>query len=433
MKKAVVSTLCAVLLVGSVSARSYFDKSKDILIAQFDSRPDPDDIMAIAALGCMLAHSELDGVNYYAVAGAYGEQSDRALYIPAPDLFTMAFGAKNTMWTDAHNEYSSSVTRIKDKVKPILQNGGKVWIQEAGQSNITADWIRALISDGVAESLIKSNVILVQHSVWNEDMTAPADLTYVQDKTTYQPLDSGNVASDQDRGPQTPRYTSTDTSFLAQAKSSQNPKAKQLWVEADRVIDNHPNKTKNDTIQNDGVDYSDCVENWWIFNVADAGTVAAFWAKFVVNEVDSGGGSGAPIGKTVTFNAKANGKFVRADGNGDPVNWRLQADVTQEWSKTKFKVVDAGGGMIALIASNGKYVCADKNLDSVNRPLAANRTAIGSWEKYSWVDNSDGSVSLKSASNGKYVSADSALGSVWPLAANGSAVGTGEKFTVSVK
>lgn len=439
MKQLVLSTLCAALMVSAVQARSTFNKSKDILIAQFDSRPDPDDIHSIAALGSILAHKNYNSVNCYAVAGAYGIQPANAKYIPAPNLFNLAFGTKNEKWTDAHNEHNASVTRIKNKVKPILLNGGKVWVQEAGQSNITADWLRALKNDGVSASLIKRNVIVVQHSVWNEDMTASADLSYVKSKATYQAIDGGNSFSGPNRGPDTPSYKTATVSYLNNAKTSRNATAKALWVEADRVIDNHPNKSKNWAVKSGGVDFSDCVENYWIFSIANAGSVGAFWSTFVTNATSDGsdGGdtpSGAPIGKTVTFKAKVNGKYVRVDTNGDSVNWRVTANSSGEWTTSKFKVVNAGDGTIALIAKNQKYVCADKALDSSNRPLAANRTAIGGWEKFTWISNSDGTVSLKSASNGKYVKADKRLDSrKSPLAANSTSIGNSEKFTVSIK
>ncbi|WP_430936026.1 hypothetical protein [Saccharicrinis sp. 156] len=47
------------LAVANSFARPIFDKKKDILIAQFDSKPDTDDIHAQAALGCMLLHKDL--------------------------------------------------------------------------------------------------------------------------------------------------------------------------------------------------------------------------------------------------------------------------------------------------------------------------------------------------------------------------------------
>ena len=120
-------------------ARPEFDKSNDLLLAQFDSKPDADDIQAQAALGSMLAHPNLAGVNCFAVAGAIGTQG--GTFIHSEGLFTMAFGAENIDWTDANSDWPASVTRIKEKVRAVLDAGGTVWVQEAGQSNMTADWV----------------------------------------------------------------------------------------------------------------------------------------------------------------------------------------------------------------------------------------------------------------------------------------------------
>jgi hypothetical protein len=276
---------------GSVpSDRDVFDKSKDLLLAQFDSKPDADDIHAQAALGSMLAHADLAGVNYFAVAGAIGTQSGD--FIDSRDLFSLAFGAENTYWTDAYADWAGSVTRIKTHVRTILDAGGKVWVQEAGQSNITADWIAALISDGVAEAVIKENVMVVQHSDWNESKTASADLAYVKEKANYIAIDDGNAdagdySSRAYRGPETPNYTSSSSSWLINAKSDSNTntQTRALWIEADRIIDESGFSGSYSVIPGGGVDFSDCCENWWIFSMgSDADSVAAFWNRYVAEE-----------------------------------------------------------------------------------------------------------------------------------------------------
>ncbi len=278
--------------------RPSFNKSKDILIAQFDSKPDIDDIHAQAALGSMLAHDDLKNVKYYAVAGAIGTQGGR--FIDSDALFNMAFGNN---WTDADANWSASVNKIKNKVIPILQNGGKVWVQEAGQSDITADWIAEVLKT-VNAATVKSNVIVVQHSKWNEDKTTNSDLRYVKNKAKYFAIDDGNApdgASWGDRGPWgTPEYRNKNKSWINRAKSSPNAKAKQLWIEADRVIQNHNHFPSHSHISSGGVDYSDCAENWWIFEIgAKANNITKFWNRYVTNTTGSnpdpnppGGGDG---------------------------------------------------------------------------------------------------------------------------------------------
>lgn len=285
-----IRTLFIILLIASCNLanaieRPFFDKKKDILIAQFDSKPDPDDIHAQAALGSMLAHKDLKGVNYYAVAGAVGIQNGE--FIDSEGLFNMVFGKK---WTNAHADWSGSVQKITNKVISTLEKGGKVWVQEAGQSNITADWIVEVLKI-VPETKVKKNIIVVQHSKWNEDQTDATDLEYVKNKTNYFAIDDGNASENEkwgDRGSySTPEYRSKDKKWMVLAKSSPNKKARKFWVEADRVIaEMFPNKFPHEWsyIHHDGVDYSDCVEDWWIFNIGEvANDNAKFWSRYVTN------------------------------------------------------------------------------------------------------------------------------------------------------
>lgn len=270
-----------------------FDRSKDVLIAQFDSKPDADDVMAQAALACMLQHDDLEGVDFFAVAGAIGNQSGK--YIDTRSLFELGFGREKYRWTDAEQDWEASVTRVKNKAKLTLEAGGTVWVAEAGQSDITADWVAALIKDGISPATIKESVIVVQHSQWNEDHSASDDLQYVQAHTTYRAIDDGNAdsgdySSRQSRGPQTPSYVSESVSWLRKATSASNPNtaARELWKEADRIIRESGFKARYSIIPGGGVDFSDCVENWWIFGVgASADNVASFWDRYVVNSNQS--------------------------------------------------------------------------------------------------------------------------------------------------
>jgi hypothetical protein len=314
--------------------RNRFNKEKDLFIAQFDSLPDSDDIHAQAAVGCLLAHPDFEGVNYFAVAGAYGVQvkNSRFKYIDSRRLFNLAFGAEalpadtakqraQARWVNAHEriiygvnsdgyvmrsperiaqmDFASEV--VKEKAKPILLAGGRVFVMDAGQSDLTADWVEKLIADGVTNTA--TNVILVQHSIWNERHTAghpdrgaiftdgkndwdtinnPAIMTYVQ-------LDDGNndYGAKPSRGPKTPNYKNADTQYLPEAIDPKNPNAhaRELWIVAKEIVDNSSYWGK--VLNNGGVDFSDTVEAMWIFDLAheSAGltTVRGFWDAYVVN------------------------------------------------------------------------------------------------------------------------------------------------------
>ena len=309
-----------------------FDKEKDLFIAQFDSLPDSDDIHAQAAVGCLLAHPTFDGVNYFAVAGAYGVQvkNSRYKYIDSRRLFNLAFGvealAKDTpekrdqaRWVNAHAriiygadadghvmrsperiaqmDFASDV--VKEKAKPILEAGGRVFVMDAGQSDFTADWVAKLIADGVANT--GTHVILVQHSIWNERNTAgnrgltfrdgKNDWEYIHDPDimTYVRIDDGNneYGTGSSRGPKTPNYKNPDTRYLIEAIDKNNPNthARELWTLAKEIVDGSTYWGK--VLNNGGVDFSDTVEAMWIFDLADesAGltTVGDFWKTFVVN------------------------------------------------------------------------------------------------------------------------------------------------------
>ncbi|MEM9445474.1 MAG: hypothetical protein AAGA18_08980 [Verrucomicrobiota bacterium] len=155
---------------------SSFDTSEDLLLVQYDSLPDPDDVHCHAALGCMLLNPDLKNVDTYAVLGTTGTQELEQGFIDTTPLMNINHSpqGKDT-WTNAWDghlargaNWNRSVRRIKNKVKSIIQNGGVVFVAEAGQSSINADRIEALINEDVSSSLIKSNVVVVQHSVWNE-------------------------------------------------------------------------------------------------------------------------------------------------------------------------------------------------------------------------------------------------------------------------
>ncbi|MFI3268914.1 MAG: hypothetical protein SNG14_00380 [Rikenellaceae bacterium] len=286
-----VALLVGVALFGNVqsisaqsgSERPYFNKKKDLLLAQFDSKPDPDDLHAQAALGCMMLHPDLKGVKIYAVSGAIGVQ--KGLFLDSRELFNTAFGKQ---WTAANEDWERAVSDILKVVKPIISKGGKVWVQEAGQSNITADWVKELLNTLSAKA-IKEQVIVVQHSNWNEKMTAKEDLEYVKKMTTYFSIDDGNALPSEDWGDRgeytTPAYRAKDAKWIVLAKEARNPKARKMWQLADQIIDSYfPNgfEHKWSYLHFDGVDYSDCCENWWILNIGEkADTHEKFWERYV--------------------------------------------------------------------------------------------------------------------------------------------------------
>ncbi|WP_049721018.1 carbohydrate-binding protein [Gilvimarinus polysaccharolyticus] len=249
-----------------------FNPAKDLLLANFDSRPDPDDIHTVAAVGTILSDSRFSGVNYHAVAGAYGIQG--GTFIEADHLFNITFGSDR--WSDAHTNYSGALNTTYDKVATVLNSGGDIWIQEAGQSDFSADLVRR-VKQNMGGINTNTRIHIIQHSEWNQDQTTPADLTYVRNNTDYQKISDGNS-----RGNGTPGFNSSDTSQWSRVLNHSRVGA--IWTEAKRVadysIEHHPG-WKNPQIQSGGMDFSDTVEGTWIFGFNHLNNHVDFFDEFL--------------------------------------------------------------------------------------------------------------------------------------------------------
>jgi glucosylceramidase len=124
-----------------------------------------------------------------------------------------------------------------------------------------------------------------------------------------------------------------------------------------------------------------------------AGAVATF--KWTGTQSSGGGGSGTPIGQTITLKG-FNGQYVSGENGTQAMN--CNRPTAQAWEQ--FLVVDAGGGKIAL-QSMGKYVSSENGVN----PITCNRTTIGAWEQFTWFVNADGTIALQ-GNNGRYISSE---------------------------
>jgi glucosylceramidase len=109
----------------------------------------------------------------------------------------------------------------------------------------------------------------------------------------------------------------------------------------------------------------------------------------------STGGTGAPIGSTVTLKG-INNQYVNCQ-NGTQAMTCTSA-VAQAWEQ--FTIVDAGAGKVALRAQ-GKYVSSENGTQAIT----CNRTTIGDWEKFDWVPTADGKVTFR-GNNSKFISSE---------------------------
>ena len=115
------------------------------------------------------------------------------------------------------------------------------------------------------------------------------DLTWVKDNTVYTKIAHANAA-----GNGTPGFKTDNTSFLTQARSAANPNtaARTIWTLADDLCIDWT-RSGNSAIEVGGVDFSDCVENWYIFDLGsefntgdEEDDITAFWSEFVVSTID---------------------------------------------------------------------------------------------------------------------------------------------------
>ncbi len=260
-----------------------FDEETDLLLANFDLLPDHDDVMAAAGLACILKHPDQSGVSYHVVAGAYGKQGELERFIGAavPDFYSLMFGEEGVDWSNAHEDWNAAVTLVSSKVRSTFLRGGKLFVQEAGQSDFTHDVLKVVVIGGIPIESLKDRVVVVQHSNWNQKMTTDAKLDWIKRNTDYRKIDDGNYG-----GNGTPGYHSHNARWMDEALSEDNPNqfARKVWKEARRVIETHgweKDRWNNDCIRFGGVDYSDCVENWWIFNLGRDALAKCGNAQFV--------------------------------------------------------------------------------------------------------------------------------------------------------
>ncbi|WP_379553466.1 hypothetical protein [Qipengyuania sp. DGS5-3] len=241
-----------------------FDPSRDVLIANYDSKPDVDDLQAVAGLGSVLKHPDFACVDYIATSGAYGIQA--GTYLPAAELFNLAFGDK---WLDAHEDREASVDALARLMSKALQRGGKVWVAEAGQSDVTAAAVRKL-----PEAKWRG-IHIVQHSYWNESQTSPDAMNTLVYNTTYHRIQDGNFA-----GNGTPAFNTHDNSHWGPLLDDRD--VGPIWAEAKRLSELHNPVAEyvNPAVEAGGLDFSDTVEIAYIFGFEDMEGVGDFVSRF---------------------------------------------------------------------------------------------------------------------------------------------------------
>ena len=264
---------------GSAKKLGRFNPVSDLLVANFDNKPDTDDLLAAAGLATMLRDQRFACVRYIAVTGAYGEGPERVTgkarawhYIEVRTLFDLAFPGH---WADAHSDHAGTVDSVTESALETVHAGGDVWIMEAGQSDLTAS-VALRLSELDPSINLRSRVHLVQHSDVNELLTTPAALAHVRNHLDYISIANGNIA-----GNGTPGFkTSGGAVWPALLR---DPNVGPVWVEAQRLALNNNGKAghTNETIAAGGLDFSDLVAAAYIFGFEDLADVHGFVDEFV--------------------------------------------------------------------------------------------------------------------------------------------------------
>ncbi len=253
-----------------VAKSAEFNKERDLLLVQLDSKTDVDDLHTAAALATLLSDSKFSKIHFHAVAGTYGIQE--GLYVPPNELLKLAF---ENNWTDAHEDFNNAIEKVQAIVKTTLANQGDIWIAEAGQSDFTASLIKKILSDipGINTS---KRVHVVQHSDWNEKSTSPEHLQYVKSSTDYQKIPDGNVV-----GNGTPGFMDPD--FSNWKDKIKVPKLIKIWNLSTEISNEYNGKEgryTNKAIVAGGLDFSDLAEVCWILGLNEIEDTTHFFKLF---------------------------------------------------------------------------------------------------------------------------------------------------------
>lgn len=257
---------------GVIAQESKFDISKDLLLVQLDCKTDIDDLHTAAGFATLLNHPEYKNLKYIAVAGTYGIQE--GLYIPPNELMKLAF-KKN--WVDAHKEWEATVNKVANKTLKTIKNGGSVWVAEAGQSDFTADWVKKLSKKNPSIK-IKESIHVIQHSNWNESVTEPKKLKYVQTTTDYHKIADGNTAGNGTPGLKSKGNVNWESKINDEHLT-------EVWNTAIRLGNQYNGKDGrylNKSIAKGGLDFSDLSEVCYILNLMKIKNTDEFFVYFKV-------------------------------------------------------------------------------------------------------------------------------------------------------
>ena len=139
---------------------------------------------------------------------------------------------------------------------------------------------------------MRSRVVVVQHADWNEEVTTPADLSYVRRATNYKRIPDGNSV-----GNGTPGFRSEAPVDWQAAHRHRSPRDDLASSDRHRQpLQRRGGAYLNEAIAAGGLDFSDVSEVAWIFGLEELTDAEAFFDRFATcpaggrgNEDPSGG------------------------------------------------------------------------------------------------------------------------------------------------
>ncbi len=162
----------------------------DLILMQYDSCPDPDDLHAAVSGRMVLDHFGLvNGRDYIVSNGTCGAERSRNDYIVrSPEVFNKLYGQS---WNDAFNDEANSIVRVAEAVKNALNAGRRVYVMDGGPMDYTSRIVRQVEADGVGDL---KRISVYQHSSgWNRRFTGDANLAYLLSRVTYVEVPNGNL------------------------------------------------------------------------------------------------------------------------------------------------------------------------------------------------------------------------------------------------
>lgn len=162
-----------------------FNPEEDLLSLHYDHAPDRDDGHSAVADRVILQEKfGVDWINEHVipVSGAYGQ--NRKLFQPESDTVMDVVWNDTGGWIAADKNWEQAIDTLSKRWLNTIEQGGKVWVKEGGQSDITADVIRKIQKEN-PDIGTRQDIRIVQHSDWNEDQTTKEDLAYVKEKSDY--------------------------------------------------------------------------------------------------------------------------------------------------------------------------------------------------------------------------------------------------------